>query len=287
MPLKLYQSKPEPAGPISKIHSTIAIAAGKGGVGKSTVTVNLALALQSQGYRVGILDTDLYGPSIRKMLPEDRLPGQKGEILYPALCSGIKMMSMAYFRRDHEAVAIRAPIANSLIAQFVKKVEWGELDILLIDFPPGTGDIQITLSQQANLTGAIMVTTPQEVAVMDVRKAMHLFHQVNVPIIGVIENMSYYVCPHTGQTSYLFGKGGGERLAQTTGFPFLGPVPIDSDLCQSGDKGQSLFTIDHEQRNLAVQSFKQIAVQLIAHLEIMQKMSSICLQRFELIWKEL
>ena len=167
----MYSSKPT-----NNIKHVVAIAAGKGGVGKSTVTVNLALALQSLGKRVGILDADIYGPSVRKMLPEEQPPAQQGNQLIPATChGGIRMMSMAYFRTEKEAAAVRAPVATGIIKQFLQTIVWGELDYLLIDFPPGTGDIQLTLSQQAHLVGALMVTTPQEVALLDVRKAMHLF----------------------------------------------------------------------------------------------------------------
>jgi ATP-binding protein involved in chromosome partitioning len=263
MSLPMYQ----PNEPLSKIKYSIAIAAGKGGVGKSSVTVNLALALQTMGLKVGVLDTDIYGPSIRKMLPEEKLPSQKGTIIQPALCHGIKMISMAYFRKESEASAIRAPIANSLITQFVKNVEWGELDFLLIDFPPGTGDVQITLCQQASLTGAIMVTTPQEVAIMDVKKAIHLFDQVKVPILGIVENMSYYTIPGSEERHYLFGKGGGEKLAQEGHIPFLGTIPLDSDLCACGDKGESLFILDHTRKKPATQAFIKLADSLITQLE--------------------
>jgi Mrp family chromosome partitioning ATPase len=193
MPLPIFPNEQTTAQPpLAGVKTILAIAAGKGGVGKSSVTVNLGLALKALGYQVGIMDTDIYGPSIRQMLPEEHLPTQKGNLIEPALCFGIKMISMAYFRKENEAVAVRAPIANSLIAHFIKNVNWGALDILLIDFPPGTGDIQLTLSQQANLTGAIMVTTPQEVAMLDVRKAMSLFEQVKIPILGVVDVFAGY-----------------------------------------------------------------------------------------------
>src|SRR5262249_17507173 len=148
---------------------------------------------------------------LRRMLPEETMPIQKGERILPAMSRGIRMISMAYFRRENEAAAVRAPIANGVVAQFLKNVDWGVLDFLLIDFPPGTGDIQLTLSQQANLSGAIAITTPQEVALMDVRKAINMFNQVNVPIVGVVENMSAYLHPMSGELLYLFGKGGGAR----------------------------------------------------------------------------
>ena len=201
----------------------IAVAAGKGGVGKSSITVHLALALARAGHSVGVLDADLYGPSLRCMLPEDRLPGQKGPSLIPARSQGISVLSMAHFRRDNEATAVRAPIANKVVQQFLTQVEWGSIDFLLIDFPPGTGDIQLTLAQGARISGALMVTTPQQVAVLDVRKAMSLFNDVQVPIIGVVENMSYYE-EASGERVALFGEGGGALLAQEVGVPFLGKI---------------------------------------------------------------
>lgn len=283
MALQMYKAAP----PLASIQSIIAIAAGKGGVGKSSVTVNLALALKAQGYCVGIMDTDIYGPSVRKMLPEDRLPSQKGEIIQPALCAGIKMISMAYFRKEHEATAVRAPIANGLISHFIKNVAWGELDFLLIDFPPGTGDIQLTLAQKANLTGAIMVTTPQEVALLDVKKAMYLFDQVKVPILGIVENMSYYMPPHLEDPLYLFGQGGGERLAKETGYPFLGQIPIDPLLCSCGDKGDSLFALDPEAKLGITRSFTQLAAQVVSHVDALKSQMDTTLAHVELIWKEM
>lgn len=289
MPLPLYQGQDSPLvlNPLANIQAVIAIAAGKGGVGKSSVTVNLGLALQSQGYQVGIMDTDIYGPSIRKMLPEDRLPTQKGEVLQPALCKGLKMISMAYFRKENEATAVRAPIANGLISHFIKNVQWGILDFLLVDFPPGTGDIQLTLSQQAHLTGAIMVTTPQEVALLDVRKAMSLFEQVKVPIIGVVENMSYYQENDQLPPVYLFGRGGGERLAVETGTPFLGGIPLDPLLCSSADQGQSLLALDPTLQRPATRAFQQLAQQLIKQVASLKEEKQLGVGAFELVWKEM
>ncbi|WP_075884083.1 Mrp/NBP35 family ATP-binding protein [Candidatus Protochlamydia sp. W-9] len=283
MPLEMYQAIP----PLASIKSTIGIAAGKGGVGKSTVTVNLALALKGLGYRIGIMDTDLYGPSIRKMLPEDCLPSQKGEIIQPALCNGIKMISMAYFRKETEATAVRAPIANRLISQFINQVAWGELDYLLIDFPPGTGDIQITLSQKSHLTGALLVTTPQEVALLDVQKAMSLFNQVKVPIVGIVENMSYYVDPHSNEPVYLFGKEGGKRLARETGYPCLGQIPLDPLVGTCGDKGKSLFSMDSQSEKAVTQAFIQLAQLLVEQVESIQNQMNTTLSNVELVWKEM
>lgn len=285
MPLKMFQKNDE--APVLPIKHVIGIAAGKGGVGKSTVTVNLARALKRLGYTVGIMDTDIYGPSIRKMLPEDRLPTQKGQTIIPALCEGIRMISMAYFRKENEAAVIRAPIANGVIMQFIKNVDWGFLDFLLIDFPPGTGDVQLTLSQHASLTGAIMVTTPQDVAVLDVRKAMYMFEQVKVPIVGIVENMSCYHHQKTGEALYLFGKGGGERLSRESGVPFLGGIPIDPDLCRSGDSGKSLFFEDPERKLPIVGCFLELAQQAVSQTALLKEQSREYLQNFELTWKEM
>lgn len=283
MPLKMFQ-KEEP-NPRSTVRHVIAVAAGKGGVGKSTITVNLALALQQLKYKVGILDADIYGPSVRKMLPEERLPSQQGQQLFPAHCQGIKMISMAYFCKDGKASGVRAPIANSIIGQFINNIVWGDLDYLLIDFPPGTGDIQLTLSQQGHLTGAIMVTTPQEVAVLDVRKAIHLFGQVNIPILGIVENMSYYMHPSSGEKLYLFGEGGGERLSKEYNAPLLGTIPIDPVLSERGDKGQSIFGSKDLQEAPIATAFIDLAYRLVSGIEGNTVEQG--LQDFELNWKEM
>lgn len=271
----------------SNIKFIVGVAAGKGGVGKSTVTVNLGLALQAEGFKVGIMDTDIYGPSIRKMLPEDQSPQQKNELIIPAICQGIKMISMAFFRKENEASAVRAPIANSLISHFIKNVLWGDLDFLLLDFPPGTGDIQITLSQQARLIGAVIVTTPQEVALCDVKKAMSLFNQVHIPIIGIVENMSYYLSDENSEPAYLFGKGGGEKLAIQSKVPFLGQVPLDPYICQCGDLGRSIFKENGQLKNASVFAFQNLAKQLAAHVTQLEAEQKSGTGSFELIWKDM
>lgn len=268
MPLPMFAAKNN--APANSIQSIIGIAAGKGGVGKSCVTVNLALALKKLGFKVGVMDTDIYGPSIRRMLPEDQMPVQNEDRIIPAISRGIKLISMAYFRRDDEAAVVRAPIANGIIQQFIKNVDWGELDYLLIDFPPGTGDVQLTLSQSAKLSGAIMVTTPQEVALMDVRKAMHLFHQVKVPIIGVVENMSYYQLPVSSQRVYPFGQGGGARLAEESGFSLLGEIPINAEISKCGDEGTSIFEENNQEAAAIANTFLTLAKTIIGHLKIMK-----------------
>lgn len=284
MPLKMFQ--PSNKQRASTIAHVIGVAAGKGGVGKSSVTVNLALALRQAGYAVGVMDTDIYGPSIRRMLPEKQPPAQKGDRITPAECvNGIRMISMAFFRRESEAAAVRAPIANGIIAQFIKNVDWGHLDYLLIDFPPGTGDIQLTLSQQGELTGALMVTTPQEISLMDVRKAVHLFEQMNIPIVGVVENMSYYNHPGTSEKIYMFGRGGGERLALEIGAPFLGQIPIDPEICRCGDEGKSLFELSSQPAS--AQAFTNLAINVASHVALLKEFSQGCITSFELAWKEM
>lgn len=282
MPLNLFREHRDSRE--NKIKNILGIAAGKGGVGKSTVTVNLALSLKNKGFSVGILDADIYGPSIRKMIPEETLPQQQGSLLIPSICSGIRMMSMAFFRKKGEASVVRAPIANGIITQFIKQVDWGPLDYLLIDFPPGTGDIQLTLSQTAQLKAAIMVTTPQEVAVLDVRKAIHMFDQVKIPILGIVENMSYYYHEKTQETLYLFGKDGGRNLALETGVPFLGEIPIDPLISHSGDRGKSFFDVASTHHH-TVYSLNQFTQQVVDHITLLNDHFKDIPNGFELEWK--
>jgi len=259
MPLKMYQEKKDFT--LNRVKHIIGIAAGKGGVGKSTVTAGLALASKELGLSVGIMDADVYGPSMQKLCKEENPPMKSGEFIIPAVASGIPMISMAHFRRENEAAAIRAPIANGIIGQFLHQVDWGELDLLLIDFPPGTGDIQLTLAQQAPLSGAVVVTTPQELALLDVRKAIDLFDQVAVPLLGVVENMSYYL--QGGQKVFVFGEGGGSRLAKEKNVPFLGEIPIHPSISACGDQGKSILETDAEE---VKQTFRSIAAQLQSQL---------------------
>lgn len=263
MALKVY--KPVSGPPFKH---AIAIAAGKGGVGKSSLTVNLALALKKLGFRVGILDADLYGPSMRKMLPEERMPEQQGDKIFPALCGGIEMISMAFFRQEGQAAVVRAPIANGLISQFVKQVVWSELDFLLIDYPPGTGDIQISLSQQIKLTGAIIITTPQEVALLDVRKSIHMFQQVRIPLLGIVENMSFFQETLASEKHYLFGKGGGQKLAEENNVPLLCQIPVEPLIGRCQDEGRSLFSVQDPKAKLLQSLFEQLAQNLVRRVEV-------------------
>ncbi|MCB1135176.1 MAG: Mrp/NBP35 family ATP-binding protein, partial [Chlamydiia bacterium] len=261
------------------------IAAGKGGVGKSTVSANLAFALRARGKKVGLLDTDVYGPSMRRMLPEDRLPEQRGDQLIPALSYGVELMTMAYFRSDDQAAAIRAPIANGLVTQFLQTVAWSDLDYLLIDFPPGTGDIQLTLAQKGRISAALMVTTPQEVAVMDVRKAMDLFDQVRIPVVGIVENMSYLFDAGNGERNYIFGKGGGERLAREKGLPLLAELPLHPDLSRAADEGRAL-PLQNPQHPMS-EAFDALAENLESHMTALEAQRTEGLGSFELVWQEM
>ena len=231
-----------PVRNLNSVKTVLAVAAGKGGVGKSSVAVNLALALKNRGFKVGLLDADIYGPSLEQMLPKGIEPTenpQNPEMLLPGLTLGMPFISVAHFRKG--ASIVRAPIANQIITQFLDTVEWGELDYLIIDFPPGTGDIQLTLMQKAFISGAIMVTTPQIVATLDVRKAIQLFLKMEIPILGIIENMSYFQDPLSGARFTPFGAGGGKSLAREFTIPLLGEIPIDPAISAAGDRGESLF----------------------------------------------
>lgn len=223
------------------VKNTIAIASGKGGVGKSTVAVNLAVALAKSGAKVGLIDADIYGPSIPLMLGVNKKPRifktDSGNKMEPVESYGLKLISIGFLISDKDPVIWRGPMASGAIKQFMSDVEWGELDYLIFDMPPGTGDIQLTLVQTIPLTGSIIVTTPQDVSLIDARKALKMFNRVNVPVLGIVENMSYFIAPDTGNRYDIFGAGGGEKLAGELQTNFLGGIPIDTRIREGGDKG--------------------------------------------------
>ena len=229
---------------IPGVKHVIAVSSGKGGVGKSTVAVNLAVALGQLGARVGLMDADVYGPNIPMMMGVTQPPEQQDGKIKPAESHGVKLISMGFFVAEDTAVVWRGPMIHTAIQQFFRDVIWGELDYLLIDLPPGTGDAQLTISQLVPLSGAITVTTPQEVSLHDVRKGMMMFQKVNVPLLGIIENMSYYVCAHCGTRDEIFSHGGGQRAAEKLGIPFLGNIPIDPAIRAGGDTGMPLVVAD-------------------------------------------
>jgi ATP-binding protein involved in chromosome partitioning len=222
---------------IPEVKHTVAVSSGKGGVGKSTVSVNLAVALQQSGASVGIIDSDVYGPDIPLMLGSRGRPGMFENRIIPVEVHGLKMMSIGLLVNDREPLVWRGPMIHSFIQQMLKDVMWGALDYLVFDMPPGTGDAQLSLSQVIPLSGVVMVTTPQEVALLDVRKAIGMFQKLNVPILGIVENMSYFVAPDTGTRYAIFGEGGGQRLGSEYGVPLLAQVPLDPDTRRAGDEG--------------------------------------------------
>ncbi len=234
------QEKQE-SGILTGIKNTIAIASGKGGVGKSTVAVNLAVSLAQDGATVGLIDADIYGPSVPMMLGLKEKPrvfqNQQSMKIIPLTNYGIKVISIGLLVDDNSPVIWRGPMASGAIKQFITDVDWGELDYLIFDMPPGTGDIQLTLVQTIPLAGAIIVTTPQEVSLIDARKALKMFTRVNVPILGVIENMSYFIAPDTGKKYDIFGTGGGSKIATELEVPYLGGIPIQQQIRMGGDNG--------------------------------------------------
>jgi ATP-binding protein involved in chromosome partitioning len=237
---------PPSEGGMRAVKNAIAIASGKGGVGKSTVATNLAIALAKTGARVGLMDADVYGPSVPHMLGGGERPEQGGAqgMIRPVERHGLKFMSMGLLTGRDTPVIWRGPMATKLIQQFLGQVEWGELDYLLIDLPPGTGDVQLTLTQSAPLTGAVIVTTPQDVAVGVTLRGLRMFEQVHVPILGIIENMSAFICTHCGHESHIFRHGGGRKAAEELGFPFLGEVPLDAAIAAAGDAGRPVVADD-------------------------------------------
>jgi ATP-binding protein involved in chromosome partitioning len=248
------------------VKNTIAVASGKGGVGKSTVAVNLAVALAKDGARVGLVDADVYGPSIPLMMGITGRPAVRNQRLQPMENWGVKVMSIGFLVDPMQAVIWRGPMASGAIKQFMTDVEWGDLDYLVFDLPPGTGDIQLTLVQTIPLTGAVIVTTPQDISLADARKAYVMFEKVNVPILGLIENMSYYVCNHCGHREEIFDNGGGRRAAEELGIPFLGEIPIVTRIRVSGDSGKPVV-LEEETGGLG-ESIRKIARNMAAQVSI-------------------
>jgi ATP-binding protein involved in chromosome partitioning len=231
------QAAPSKADFIPEVRHTVAVSSGKGGVGKSTVAVNLALALRQSGATVGIIDSDVYGPDVPLMLGAKGRPGMFDNRILPVEAHGIKMMSIGLLVNEREPLVWRGPMIHSFIQQMLKDVLWGALDYLVFDMPPGTGDAQLSLSQILPLGGVVMVTTPQDVALLDVRKAIGMFQRLNVPILGIVENMSTFACPHCGQHTSIFGETGGQRVAEEYGAPLLARLPLDPETRVGGDEG--------------------------------------------------
>jgi ATP-binding protein involved in chromosome partitioning len=245
------------------VRRIIAVASGKGGVGKSTVAANLAVALAQEGKRAGLLDADIYGPSIPRMMGVSQRPRSiDGKIIEPLQSHGVTVMSIGLMLQEGQAVVWRGPMLMGALQQMMGQVAWGELDALVVDLPPGTGDVQLTLSQRYPVTGAIIVSTPQDVALLDARKAIDMFGKLKVPIIGIVENMSAYICPNCGHEAHIFGHGGARAEAERLGVPFLGEVPLDLKVRLSGDEGMPVVAAHPESPE--ARAFRGVARRLIA-----------------------
>lgn len=254
---------------LAGIKKIIAVSSGKGGVGKSTVAVNLALALAAQGLQVGLLDADIYGPSVPRLLALSGKPDTDGQMLKPKQAFGIKAMSIGLLIEGDTAMIWRGPMATSALQQMMKDVAWGPLDVLVVDMPPGTGDIALSLAQGVPLAGAIVVSTPQDIALIDARKGLAMFRKVNVPIIGLIENMSYFHCPSCGARADIFGHGGARETAANLDAPFLGEVPLHISIRQTSDNGTPIVVSDA--KSLEAQAFFAIATQVATALHASPK----------------
>src|SRR5437763_143033 len=258
--------------PIPGVGSVLAVASGKGGVGKSTVATNLALALATLRPAIGLMDADVYGPSVPLMLGiDERARTREDRRIIPVEKHGLRVISMGMFVGEATPVIWRGPMITKLITEFLRNVEWGELDILVLDLPPGTGDVQLTLTQQVPITGGLIVTTPQDVALADVRRGIQMFRQVNAPVLGLIENMSFHVCPGCGERAELFGHGGGAAMAREAGIPLLGEVPLVRAIREAGDAGLPIVAADpsHPQSR----AFREIAERVLVRLAEAERVS--------------
>jgi ATP-binding protein involved in chromosome partitioning len=262
------QTRPAPApggrgqrGAVPGVGAIVAVASGKGGVGKSTVAANLALALRANGRSVGVLDADIYGPSMPRMLGISGRPSSPdGKKLIPMENYGIEVMSMGFLVPEDTPMIWRGPMVMSALQQMLREVEWGELDIMVVDMPPGTGDAQLTMAQQVPLAGAVIVSTPQDIALLDARKGLNMFKKVDVPVLGIVENMSYFLCPHCGGRSEIFSHGGARREAERLGTEFLGEVPLDLEIRETSDSGRPIVASDPDSPHAQV--FRRMAARV-------------------------
>ncbi|MEP2943519.1 MAG: P-loop NTPase [Hyphomicrobiales bacterium] len=243
----------------------IAVASGKGGVGKSTTSINLALGLSALGHEVGVLDADIYGPSMPRLLGLTGRPEAEGRLLHPMENFGIKVMSMGFLVEEETPMIWRGPMVISALTQMLREVAWGELDVLVVDMPPGTGDAQLTMAQQVPLSGAVIVSTPQDLALIDARKGLNMFRKVDVPLLGLIENMSYFICPSCNERSDIFGHGGAKREAERIGVPFLGEVPLHMSIRETSDSGAPIVVSEPSSAHAEI--YRDIAAQVWETLE--------------------
>ena len=262
-----------PPGAVSRaipgIKHIIAVGAGKGGVGKTTVSVNLAMALMKSGSRVGIIDADVYGPNVPMMLGISSQLESDGKKIVPAEKNGIRVVSMGFLADEKAPLIWRGPMLHGVVRQFFQDVRWGELDYLVVDMPPGTGDVALSLSQTVPVSGAVVVTTPQKVSLADSRRAVGMYEKLNIPTLGIIENMSYYVCPGCEQEADLFGKGGGVQIAEELNVPFLGQIPLCTPIRVGGDTGAPIASVEPD--SPGGQAFLQAAERTVDQLSIASK----------------
>jgi len=262
-----------PPGAVSRaipgVKHIIAVGAGKGGVGKTTVSVNLAIALTKSGNRVGIIDADVYGPNVPMMLGISSQLESDGKKIVPAEKYGIRVVSMGFLADEKAPLIWRGPMLHGVVRQFLQDVRWGELDYLVVDMPPGTGDVALSLSQTVPVSGAVVVTTPQKVSLADSRRAVAMYEKLNIPTLGIIENMSYYVCPGCEQEADLFGKGGGVQIAEELNVPFLGQIPLCTPIRVGGDTGAPIVSVEPD--SPGGQAFSQAAERTVEQLSIASK----------------
>jgi len=256
---------PQIAG-VPGVKHIIAVASGKGGVGKSTTAVNLALGLLINGLKVGVLDADIYGPSLPRLLAITGRPQPaQGNVLQPMEGFGLKVMSMGFLVEEDTPMIWRGPMVISALTQMLREVAWGELDVLIVDMPPGTGDAQLTMAQQVPLAGAVIVSTPQDLALIDARKGLNMFRRVDVPVLGIVENMSYYCCPECGHRAEIFGHGGARLEAEKLGVPFLGEIPLDVEIRRRSDEGQPIVISDPDSHHAGL--YRDLATSVWAEVE--------------------
>ena len=251
---------------IPGVKHIIAVASGKGGVGKSTTSINLALGLKEQGLKVGVLDADIYGPSLPRLLGLNGKPEAEGRVLKPMESLGLKVMSIGFLVAEDTPMIWRGPMVISALTQLLREVDWAPLDVLVVDMPPGTGDAQLTMAQQVPLAGAVIVSTPQDLALIDARKGLNMFNKVSVPILGIVENMSTFICPKCGERTDIFGHGGAEAEAEKLGVPFLGAVPLHMDIRSNSDAGTPV--VDSDPNGPHAEIYKSIAAKVASALEV-------------------
>jgi ATP-binding protein involved in chromosome partitioning len=276
---------PRPAGTVLPgVKNVVAVASGKGGVGKSTVAANIALALADDGAAVGLLDADIYGPSMPTMFGTRARPQPAGEkSIHPVYAQGIKLMSIGFLVDPDAPMVWRGPMVHGALSQFLEQVEWGQLDYLIVDMPPGTGDAQLTLTQKAPLAGAVIVTTPQEVSLVDARKGLKMFEQVKVPLLGLVENMAFFACDGCGKEHDLFRRGGGRRTAEQLGVPFLGEVPLEAEVVMAGDEGVPI--VRRAPQSAAAQALRRVAREVARQLAVRSAAASESPPLASMAWK--